>query len=84
MPRKFEPVIGTTYRVGFQATQVEKHCWRCMTKTHLEMVGRGDTTGGGLVKLPICKEHAMEVIEERGLDMQERLEKALADVVFES
>lgn len=78
MARKYEPVIGTTYRVGFQRTDSEKHCWRCLAKTQVEMVGRGDATGGGIVKVPVCHDHAVEAMKERGLALQSQLEEAFA------
>lgn len=67
MAGKYQPVEGTTYKVGFQRMPETKHCWKCLAKTDVEMVGRGDTTGGGVVKVPICQDCGHEVIHQMGL-----------------
>ena len=67
MAGKYAPVEGSTYKVGFQRMPEVKHCWKCLAKTQVEMVGRGDTTGGGIVKLPICEDCGQDIIVQMGL-----------------
>lgn len=67
-PRKFEPVVGTVYKAGFQRLPQgeRKHCWRCMALTEVELVGRSYE---GMVKVPVCEKHGREIGNRMDMDL---------------